>query len=411
MDEQGRYGRRAVLALGLGLGLGGPGLAACSVPSEPSDTAARDVRELLARRSWALLRRDEDGFLGVLEPGVRGLRDAQQQEFGNLADVPLKSWEYRLTGLDRTGDRAATARVELALRIDGYDAVPAVTSRRIDLLRRNGRWYVAGDRPARSGAQEIWQQGPVTAVKGERAMVLGAGQPRARLTEIARAADGAVAAVGRAWTRERGLRVVLLVPPSLRGMGALLGEPAAGYRGIAAVTTGSAAGGRRTSADRVIVNPEAYDVLGASGREVVLTHESTHVATRTDTSAATPMWLSEGFADWVAYRESARTPAEIAPELRRTVRREGPPAVLPDDGSFRFSGDADRLAGAYEGGWLACRMIVERWDEGTLLTFYRSVGEHPQREGAVENALNRELGTTPEEFTARWRRYLRDELG
>ncbi|MFF0743342.1 hypothetical protein ACFYVL_23410 [Streptomyces sp. NPDC004111] len=410
-DGGARYGRRAVLGLGLGLGLGGlPGLS-CTVPAKPSDTAARDVRRLLERRATALLGRDLEGFLAVLEPGAQGLRTAQEQEFDNLAGVELKSWEYRVRGLDRTGDAAATARVDLALRVEGYDTVPAVTARRVDLRRHEGRWYVAGDRPARSGAQEIWQQGPVTAVRGRRSLVLGAGQDRARLRGIGELADTAVAAVARAWPAEPGLRVVLLVPPSLSGMGALLGEPAAGYRGIAAVTTGASAAGKRTSADRVIVNPEAYDVLGAAGQQVVLTHETTHVATRTGTTAATPMWLSEGFADWVAYRESDRAAARIAPELRATVRKEGVPDELPADEDFRFAGDADRLAGAYEGGWLACRMIVERWDERTLLAFYRAVGAHPQREGAVESALNDTLGTTPADFTARWRGYVRDELG
>ncbi|MEU8890929.1 hypothetical protein [Streptomyces sp. NPDC048442] len=404
-----RYGRRALLALGLGAG----GLLAgsCAAPPAPADTASRDVRRLLERRAAALLGRDRAAFLGVLEPGAAGLRDRQRQEFDHLAGVPLASWEYGLTGLDRTGAGLATAQVELRHRIAGYDTVPAVTARLVDLVRRAGQWYVAGDRPRQVGAQEIWQQGPVTAVRGKRAVVLGAGQDRERLRSIADTADRAAAAVARAWAGERDLKEVLLVPPTLEGMGALLGAPAAGYRGIAAVTTGASGGGRRTSADRVIVNPEAYGVLGAAGQEVVLTHETTHVATRTATTGSTPMWLSEGFADWVAYRESDRTPAQVAPELRRTVLRDGPPAALPGDGDFGFSGDAERLAGAYEGGWLACRMIAERSGEHKLLAFYRAVGGHPQRDGAVENALNSELGTGPEAFTAQWRTYLRAELG
>ncbi|CAM5386634.1 hypothetical protein GCM10010329_13140 [Streptomyces spiroverticillatus] len=399
-----RYGRRAVLALG------GLLAASCALPSAPADTASRDVRRLLDRRAAALLTRDRAAFLDVLAPGAQGLRSTQGEEFDHLAGVPLKDWHYRLTGLDRTGVSAVTARVELRYRIDGYDAVPAVSAHRVDLVREDGQWYVTGDRPGRSGAQELWQQGPVTVARGRRSVVLGTGHSTDRLRRIAEAADGAADAVARTWTREEELKTVLLVPPSLNAMGALLGEPAAGYRGIAAVTTGASDRGRRTSADRVIVNPEAYDVLGAVGRQVVLTHETTHVATRTDTTAATPMWLSEGFADWVAYRDSDRTPAQIAPELQRTVRSEGPPAALPADEDFRFAGDADRLAGAYEGGWLACRMIVERRDAATLLEFYRTVGAHPQRDGAVEAALQRHLGTTPQEFTARWRSYVRDAL-
>ncbi|MCX5201729.1 hypothetical protein OG897_09725 [Streptomyces sp. NBC_00237] len=399
-----RFGRRAALALG------GLLLTSCALPTAPADTAARDVRRLLGRRAAALLSRDRAAFLDVLAPGEEGLRSTQGEEFDHLAGVPLKDWEYRLTGLDRTGGSTVTARVDLRHRIDGYDTVPAVCARRIDLVRADGQWYVARDRPGRGGAQELWQQGQVTVARGRRSVVLGTGHSRERLRRIAEAADGAADAVARTWTRERDLKTVLLVPPSLDAMGALLGEPAAGYRGIAAVTTGASVQGRRTSADRVIVNPEAYDVLGAVGRQVVLTHETAHVATRTDTTAATPMWLSEGFADWVAYRDSDRTAAQIAPELQRTVRRDGPPAALPADPDFRFSGDADRLAGAYEGGWLACRMIVERRDEATLLAFYRDVGGHPQRDGALEAALQRRLGTTPEEFTARWRTYVRSEL-
>ncbi|MFJ6698719.1 hypothetical protein ACIQM4_21945 [Streptomyces sp. NPDC091272] len=404
-----RYGRRAVL--GLALGAGALPAGSCAAPPAPADTASPEVRRLLERRAAALLGRDRAAFLGVLEPGADGLRDRQEQEFGHLAGVPLASWEYRLTGLDRTGEGLATAQVELRYRIDGYDTLPAVSARLVDLVRRGGRWFVAGERPRQAGEQEIWQQGPVTVVRGSRAVVLGAGQGREQLRGIADVADRAVSAVAAAWTGARDLKEVLLVPPTLDGMGALLGAPAAGYRGIAAVTTGASGGGRRTSADRVIVNPEAYGVLGAAGQEVVLTHETTHVATRTQTTASTPMWLSEGFADWVAYRGGARTAAQIAPELRRTVSRNGPPAALPPDADFGFSQDAQRLAEAYEGGWLACRMIAEESGEAKLLAFYRAVGAHPQREGAVENALNGELGTGPEAFTARWRDYLRAQLG
>ena len=152
-------------------------------------------------------------------------------------------------------------------------------------------------------------------------------------------------------------------------------------------------------------------MLGTFGRRIVLTHETTHVATRTVTSAATPTWLSEGFADWVAYRGARESPAQIAPELRRAVQGGELPAALPDDDAFSFGGDADELARAYEGGWLACEMIADQWSEKKLTDFYREVGEHGQRDGAVEKAMNDVLSTTPEDFTVRWRDYLRRRLG
>ena len=77
------------------------------------------------------------------------------------------------------------------------------------------------------------------------------------------------------------------------------------------------------------------------------------------TSAATPMWLSEGFADWVGYRGTGRTAGQIAPELpaRGPARRAARPRCRPTRTS-RFGGDADALARAYEGGWLACELIA-----------------------------------------------------
>ncbi|MYS47969.1 hypothetical protein GTY23_43725, partial [Streptomyces sp. SID5998] len=220
----------------------------------------------------------------------------------------------------------------------------------------------------------------------------------------------AVPAVSRAWGEDWSRRVVVLVPGSLDRMAALLGSTAAGYRGIAAVTTGETGGGR-APADRVIVNPDAYGVLGPVGKQVVLTHETTHVATRAHTTAATPLWLSEGYADWVGYRGAGRTPDEVAPELQRAVAAGEEPAALPADADFGFAGDATRLAQAYEGGWLACRMIAAHWGEDRLDAFYRAVGAHQRRAGAVEDALRTVLDTTLPEFTARWRAYLRAQLG
>ncbi|MDJ0461361.1 hypothetical protein [Streptomyces sp. H27-C3] len=391
---------------------------ACSSPGEPGGSAARDVQRTLDRRAAAVVDRDEAAYLAPVDPRADGLRVAERREFANLAQVPLRSWAYRLTGFDRTGEGRATARVELSYRLDGYDSAAVKATEELDLTRRDGRWYVAAESPGKAeggryggAARQLWEQGRVTAVRGTHSLVLGVGQSERRLREIANAADRAVPAVDRAWQGRWARRLVLLVPSSVGGMASLLGGRAAGYRGIAAVTTGEAGGSGTAPADRVIVNPDAYAVLGAFGQQIVLAHESAHVATRAHTSAATPMWLSEGFADWVAYRGTGRTADEAAPELARAVRGRDLPAALPTDQAFGFGGDADALARAYEGGWLACRLIAEERGEKRLTAFYRAVGGHAQREGAVEKAMQEQLGTTPEDFTVRWRAYLRERLG
>ncbi|WP_234542617.1 hypothetical protein [Streptomyces shenzhenensis] len=376
-------------------------LAGCGGGQSSTGAAMSAVQQVLDRRAAAVLAHDEKAYAGT---GTRG-------PYANLRAVPLADWSYRLTALHPDG-AGATADARLSYRIRGYDRAPVTTDRTLTLSRTaDGHWYVTYDKPAGKSGQQLWDQGRVTAVKSTHSLVLGVGQSLATLRGYARLADTAVPGVTKAWGTDWTRRVVLLVPGSLNGMAALLGAPASNYRGIAAVTTGEAGGQGQAPADRVVLNPEAYAVLGPVGRQVVLTHETTHVATRAHTTPATPLWLSEGYADWIGYLGTGRTPTEVAPELARAVQAGEAPGGLPADQDFGFTDDPTTLAKAYEGGWLACRMIAGHWGEGKLGAFYRAVGAHQGRAGAVEDALRTELGTTLPDFTARWRDYVAAQLG
>ncbi|MFG3103220.1 hypothetical protein ACGFZL_22240 [Streptomyces sp. NPDC048182] len=376
-------------------------LVGCGGRDDGAGTARAEVQRVLDRRAAAVLHRDRDAY------AVTGTAAG----FDALRAVPLAAWAYRVTALDRAGD-TATATAELRYRIAGHDR-GSVTARRSVGLRRdgNGRWSVTSEGPAPKAARQLWDEGTVQAVRGTHSLVLGVGQSTGTLRGFADLADRAVPAVSDAWDRPWARGVVLLVPRSLAGMADLLGSPAASYRGIAAVTTGETGGHERAPADRIVINPDAYGMLGTLGRQVVLTHETTHVATRADTTAATPLWLSEGYADWVGYRAAGRTPGQAAPELARAVEAGRLPDALPSDKAFAFTGDAEGLARAYEGGWLACRLIAERWGEDRLDAFYRAVGAGAERAGAVDKALREALGTTEADFTARWREYVAEQLG
>jgi hypothetical protein len=54
-------------------------------------------------------------------------------------------------------------------------------------------------------------------------------------------------------------------------------------------------------------------------------------------------------------------------------------------------------------------MIAGRWGEERLDAFYRAVGAHGKRAGAVEGALRSVLGTSLADFTADWRQYVHDQ--
>ncbi|MFE0422609.1 hypothetical protein [Streptomyces sp. NPDC058953] len=403
-------GRRTLTVSAVAALLGGVGgIGGCTAEPTASGHTVDLVQETLNLRAAALQERDEEEYLAVVAAEQTVLRAAERRTFRNLADVPVDSWAYRLGKVRRDGGKVY-AEAELHYRISGYDSVPVVVPRSMELGLRDGRWFITSDRPGRGAAEQLWQQGAVTVVRGRDSLVLAVGQPEDRLRALADLVDRTVPVVSAAWRSPWAGRVVVLVPRSVEEMGALLGTPGAAYQGIAAVTTGETGTTAAVPADRVIVNPAAYDLLGDFGQSVVLAHETTHVATRTATSAATPLWLSEGFADWVAYRDTPRTTGQKAPELQRAVRLGELPAELPPDEDFSFGGDPAGLARAYESGWLACELIAAKWGEEALLRFYRQIGGGADRRVSVEKAMIEILGLGPGEFTTRWRDYLRQRL-
>ncbi|MEU5214414.1 hypothetical protein [Streptomyces sp. NPDC020742] len=368
-------------------------LAGCA-PRASSAARFPDVQRMLDTRARAVQRHDEASFLAVVDPRATAFRAHQRATFGNLAGIPLTDWHYDLDATDAfplpdggSGERLA-AKVRLRYRLKGYDTAPVNTVQYLTLTERDGRWLISSDTDGaasgHSGTRQLWDQGPVRMVRGRHSLVLGGARDPGRLKDLARRADQAVPAVSAAWKGRWAQKVVVEAPDSVGGMAQLMGsDDPSGYVGIAAVTTGEAGVTTAAPADRVIINPAAYEELNDLGRRVVLTHETTHVATRTVTTAATPLWLSEGFADWVAYRGVRRKPATAAPELTRAVHTGALPDRLPTDADFGFRAGADRLAKAYEGSWLACRMIAERWGEAKLLAFYRAAGRSAARASAA----------------------------
>ncbi|MFF5243087.1 hypothetical protein ACFY3V_02325 [Streptosporangium sp. NPDC000095] len=227
--------------------------------------------------------------------------------------------------------------------------------------------------------RDLWPGAAVT-VRGEHSLVIGHGVPDAVLRDLAARADRARATIAEIWGP---VPAVILFPADDAEAATLAG--AGSTRGLAAMAT----------ADRVIVLPSGYARLTETGRDVVITHELAHVATGATRGGRVPMWLSEGFADYVGYRDAGIAVRTAAAELAAEVRAGVLPERLP--GPADFAPGAPRLAQAYEEAWLACRFVAERFGEKALVRLYGS-------------DVGSALGLSPAEFTASWRDYLGKEL-
>jgi hypothetical protein len=383
----------------------------------------RDLQVLLDRHGRAMLVRNKAAFLADVDTRAPAYRQRQARLFDAVAGIPLSVWSYTTLGEGpplSAGRRAAlgadavTARVEFRHRIAGYDAIEVRHELVLTAVRRSGRWQLAaeGAGPGAPLATGLWDLGTVTVVKGKRSLVLGLGSAPS-LRRYAEEADSAVSAVTGVWGRDWPQRVVVVVPKTTRQLAAILGGQPDDYTRIAAVTTGvfnSTA--RKHSADRVVINPATYPQLRSVGRRVVLTHEVTHVATRAISDGSVPLWLSEGFADYVGYH-GAEVPVRVAAaDLFDEVRtgRAADPLPLPSDADFHSR--TAKLTTAYERAWLACRFIAEEWGQRALIRFYTAVGRSDaDASDAVATGLRQVLGTTPARFRSDWQDYVEDHAG
>lgn len=194
-------------------------------------------------------------------------------------------------------------------------------------------------------------------------------------------------------------RVVVEVASGSSAVDRAVGANPGTYEGIAAVTTTTDGALTPGAPVHVYVNPDVTDRLGPEGVQVVTTHELVHVATDAATSS-TPLWLLEGFADYVALRDVDLPLRITAGRIIREVRRNGPPDALP--GTAEFDTQAEDLEATYESAWLAAVTLVDRGGEDALVRFYESV----QSGTSLSSALRSDFDWSEADLVRAWRNRL-----
>ena len=354
----------------------------------------------------------------MVDPAATDFAAAQSQLIDRLAEVPFAAWSYRVTGdgpalsSERAAelpDGAAIVRVRLTYRLDGT-TTETDREQYLTVVPRGGRWLLAGDTDASGDGfetqRDLWDLGPVRVVRGDSSVVVAdtRGADQAEMRRLAREADLAVKDVNRVWDGQWSHRPVVLLPRSQKDMATLISSDGKGLAQIAAVTTGAFEDGL-SRGDRVVVNPAAFGTLGELGRRVVLAHEMTHVATRATSVSPVPIWLSEGFADYVAYAATSVQVSIVASDVLDDVRDGKGPDRFPENVDFD-AGEGD-IAAAYEGAWLACRMIAERHGEKRLARLYAAISDN-EGPGWPEETVD-VLGISSRQLVKQWLAYLDDK--
>ena len=420
------------------------GLAACSDPETPpsssssspaattttqqgSSTPTVDREEALAtlleRRAAAVRARDEAAFRATLDDPTSGFGLRQLAQFQALGKLPIGTFRYGTPepapelSAERTaqlGPQAWVSRVAGRYSFAGFDTGTREFESYFTVVRRSDGWKLADDTDGGTQVQ-VWDLPRLTVSRSATTLVIGSG-PASRLRPYLALGDRAVTAVREVWTAPWRARLVLVVPATATQMAEQVGQDPAGVAQVAAVTDGPFDTAGRAGADRVVVNPEAFATLEQTGKQVVVSHEATHVAIRATTTRQVPLWLSEGMADYVGYRDVDATRQRIAAALLQQVRDGSGPTALPGAGDF----DPGRstIAPSYNAAWLAVCRIVDRRGQASLVRFYLAAATAPGSTGASAGtgaeadavtaaAFGTVLKTTEAAFTREWLAYLR----
>ena len=320
----------------------------------------------------------------------------------NARDLEVDDFSLRY--VDEVGavgpDGSWQAAVDVTWAFDGYDDAPASTEVVVAFAPAGDAVGVEsfGGEVEEGRRTPVWLTGRVHVVREEGVLVLAAQSRRVARAYADRVRD-AYPLVREVLPRWRS-SVVVEVPGSAAGLDAALGSAPGSYSAVAAVTATVDGSSDPDAPVHVFVNPEVSGGLRDEGTQVVMTHEVVHVATDAALSPV-PLWLLEGFADYVALRE-VRLPLSVtAARIARDVRRDGPPDGLPGPAEFDPSGGG--LEAVYESAWLACLVLVGRVGEDGLLRVYRAADG-----GTPVAAALRDEGIEEQRLVRLWRERLRD---
>lgn len=422
LDQRGR-GASVQRATGSGLpGSANPTRAASSVPSVDEQSARISaVQDLLSARAAALKAHDKGAWMATVDRAGSAFGGRQSVAFDNLRKLPLGQFSYGAVQLApalgqaraiQVGPKAWVATVQGTYSLAGYDLAPRAFDATYTLVRRPTGWRIADDSDGVTSLQ-FWDLPGLRVIRGGSALVIG-NAPEVRMRDYTAIADSAVRRVSGVWGSDWNAHVVIVTPSTTDEFaGLLMRSTDDGLDQVAAITQGEIDPGQRSQGDRVVINPKAFTALQRDGRRVVITHELTHVATRSATTRPVPIWLSEGMADYIGYSGLDLPRTRVSSDLLTLVRQGKGPKTLPTEADFDPA--RKKIAQYYSASWLAVSRLVDLYGQARVISFYRSIaGELTvdqsaqfDPEAASVQAFPQSFGVTEGQFVDSWKRYLR----
>ncbi len=345
---------------------------------------------------------DAAALSDLAAPGAPGAGEALAGVAANTESLGLTDVSARY--VDQVGavatDGSWSAVAEVGWRVAG-DTVPSQADVVVRFAPTDDGVGIVGFGGDGTGRVPLWLRGELSVARapGVLVMVDGSQDEADAVVDRVTRGIGVVRRVLPDWREP----VVVEVPASGAELDETLGATPGTYAGIAAVTATAGSSSTSDAPVHVFVNPDVTAGLRRAGAQVVMSHELVHVATDAARGVSEP-WLVEGFADYVALRDTGLPDRTTLGRAIAAAREDGVPDELPGPADFdtRDSG----LQARYEEAWLACRIIAERLGERGLLAVYDEVAAGTP----VPTAL-RDAGLPTRELVRSWRARLEQLAG
>jgi hypothetical protein len=389
-------------------------------PARPAAPALPDARtdlpKLLAKRAKAIIDDDRTAFLSTVDKRQKTWYREQSTQFARLRTVPFSAFTYRVVAL-RTGtglkrrydaDQVYLGQVEARYRFEHQDASPVLTRHSFTFVLLPAGWRIAGKGDRRLQARddvEIWDSGQVRTVRSARTLIVHHPGDEALARRLLTVADRAYAQVAAAWTGKWERKAVILVPRDQEEAEDLVG--ARDLSRVAALASSSIESNEsgRVLGNRIVINTTNVVRYRLIDLQILITHEMTHVATRT-LGDGVPLLLVEGFADWAALQPVKYPFSVTRAALVREVRSGRFDGALPGDREFR----GPDAGVAYDEGSAFCLWVARTFGAARLRALYREfAGSSPTSPAELDHGFRDVLGLSRRTAERRWAAWVRDQ--
>ncbi|MFA5802899.1 MAG: hypothetical protein WC911_10585 [Thermoleophilia bacterium] len=392
-------------------GCGAPANVSWATPSdgESARTSSGDIQTALNTYARALVDKDLEKFLSVIDAGNPAWLQQQQDLYSRLEVVPFSDYKIEVSSQSETAPDTAVAKVSIASTLrESFTELPSGQRAAFLMVRRDDGWKISGDaslqalgRNRNAGLEDF---GPVAVLAGDHVIVLYHPSEESTAIAVRDKAEAAFPQLEKALPRTELPKVPIRVYDDKQQIDLAYPGQWQTWAGGAARSLGSGA----AQGGEIIISSGIYNSSGDDGyNSDMLAHELTHVALFPLQGARTPPFLIEGLADYVAgmqpvqlLRDKLRAGGSFSPRL----------SDLYEPGGFSALLTTEAATLAYEESDTAVAYLEERYGNEKVMSlmaeFKRRENDTGNQDRIVDEVFRSELGIGWGDFERDWSHYV-----